>query len=352
MDDLTVLVTGAGSPGIAGTLYSVRNNFENRKIRTVGTDIKSQVAGRYLCDSFYTISPPSREAYKSDLFTVCKKEAVDVILPQNTAELPVIARLKKEFSEIGTNVAISDSKAINIANNKYSLLKLAKKAGIPVPRFFKVTTFSELEKHSTQLGWPEIPVVIKPPQSNGMRGVRIIHESVDRKKLFYKEKPDHLFAKMDEMQEILGEKFPDLLVMDNIPGPEYTIDMFHADKLMVALPRRRDAIKSGITFHGIVEKNENIIEFSRILSENINLSFAYGFQFKLDSTNTPIILESNPRIQGTMVLSTFAGANIIYASIKAALSESIPDFQINWNTEIIRYWGGIGISSEKIIGTL
>ena len=63
-----------------------------------------------------------------------------------------------------------------------------------------------------------------------------------------------------------------------------------------------------------------------------------------------MLLESNPRIQGTMISSTLANANIIYSTVKALLNEDIPPFEIIWNTNIYRYMGIIGIqNNHKIV---
>ena len=101
MDALTVLVTGAGAPGIKGTLYSLRENFDNRCIKIIGTDIKQEVIGTYLCDAFYRISRPSETAYLDQLLSICEKEDVDVILPQNTLELAVLAEINIYSSTLG-----------------------------------------------------------------------------------------------------------------------------------------------------------------------------------------------------------------------------------------------------------
>jgi carbamoyl-phosphate synthase large subunit len=111
-------------------------------------------------------------------------------------------------------------------------------------------------------------------------------------------------------------------------------------------------MKSGITFHGTAEKNDAIIEYSKKLSEKLQLEYAFGFQFKNDDNNIPKLLECNPRIQGTMVLSTFAGANIIYGAVQRALNEPVSSSDIKWGTRIMRYWGGIGIQDEKITDVL
>lgn len=351
MDDLTVLITGVGAPGIKGTLYSLEKNFDDRRIKTIGTDIVEDAVGRYLCDKFYQISKPSTDEYLSQLLYICKKDGVDIILPQNTTELSILARRKKDFLDIGTIVCISDFRSIEMANNKYKLMKIASKIDIPTPRFYLVDNLEDLVRDAEELGWPNKPVVIKPPISHGMRGLRIMDESIDFRDRFYSEKPTGIYIKMGDLKRILGSMFPQLMVMEYLSGEEYTVDILNADFLTV-VPRRRDLIKSGITFIGTVERNEEIIEYSEKLSREIGLEYAYGFQFKLDENSIPKLLESNPRIQGTMVLSTFAGANIIYGAVKYALGEEIPRFKIKWGTRMLRYWGGIGIEKDIIVGSL
>lgn len=351
MDALNVLVTGAGAPGISGTLYSLKNNFDDRKINVIGTDAKEDVIGKYLCDGFYQIPKASEIGYIEYLSLFCKKESIDVVLPQNTAELSILAANKKHFESFGTKIAVSDEQSIEIANDKYKLMSAAKKLGVPTAEFYLVDTFEGLFESAKKLGWPEKPVVIKPPVSNGMRGVRIIDESVNLKEKLYSEKPSSLHIHMSYLKIILGNSFPSLLVMEYLPNDEWTVDIINANNISV-ITRKRDVIRSGITFEGTCEENEQMIEYSRLLSKKIGLEYAFGFQFKLDANNVPKLLESNPRIQGTMVLSTFAGANVIYGAVKHALGEEIPQFNIQWGTKIMRYWGAIGIEGGTICGAL
>ena len=96
---IAVIVTGAGAPGIQGTLYSLKQNYDNRSFHVIGTDINDFVVGKYLCDEFCVISPAKKEEeYLSDLMSICKDRNVKAILPQNTAELLLLAKHKKMFS--------------------------------------------------------------------------------------------------------------------------------------------------------------------------------------------------------------------------------------------------------------
>jgi carbamoyl-phosphate synthase large subunit len=179
-----------------------------------------------------------------------------------------------------------------------------------------------------------------------MRGLRIVDDSVDPKKDLYTKKPDNVHTRLEELQRILGTRFPELVVMEYLPGNEYSVDILSTEDPVV-VPRRRDSIRTGITFNATVEKNTDIIESSKKLVKLLELKYACGFQIKLNDNEEPKIIECNPRVQGTMVLSTLAGANIVYGAVKLALDEKVPSFEINWNTRLLRYWGGVGVTDGR-----
>jgi len=352
MADLTVVVTGSGAPGITGTLYSLKNNFDGRAVRTVGTDTNANVIGKHLCDAFHRIASARDASYVDDLLRVCSMEGADVVVPQNTAELSVLAENRERFRKSGVRVLVSSPEAIARSNDKHELLKLAREAGVPFPQFDLVTDWAALVSAAEGLGWPERAVVVKPPDSNGMRGVRVIDESFDAKAAFFSEKPaSSLTVRMEQLHYMIGEAFPPLLVTEYLPGEEYTVDVLRAGRVDV-VPRRRCQIRSGITFEGELSKNDEIIEYSKTLAERTGLKYAFGFQFKFDREGVPKLLESNPRVQGTMVLSTFGGANVIYGALKHLLGEAVPPFQVVWGTRLLRYWGGIGLRDGRTVGSL
>lgn len=349
MNSLNILVTGGGSPGIAGTIYSLRNNFDSRVVRIICTDAKEDFAGKYLSDKFYQIPKASQfEKYLESLIIICLKEKIDVILPQNTSELGILAENKDKFIKIGTKIVVSDYQQIQIANNKYELLKKCKLLKIPYPEYFLVNNKKDLISAAKNLGWPQTHFVVKPPDSNGSRGIRIIDENLDYKSLYYNEKPTSLYIRLSGFTEIVGNDFEPLLAMEYLPGEEITVDVLRIQDRFLAMPRIREEIRSGISFINRAVRNEEIISYSKIISDSLDLKFCFGFQYKYDSDGIPKILECNPRVQGTMIFATFMGANIIYASVKDCLGEPLPEFLLNWDTRLIRYWGAIGITGNEI----
>ena len=61
MKKINILVTGGGSPGISGTVFSLRNNYDNRDVNIVCTDAKKECVGMYLADKFYQIPKAKHE---------------------------------------------------------------------------------------------------------------------------------------------------------------------------------------------------------------------------------------------------------------------------------------------------
>ena len=55
------------------------------------------------------------------------------------------------------------------------------KLNLPVGKYFIVNNRDDLLSKAKLLGWPQHTIVVKPPVSNGSRGVRIIDESIDLK---------------------------------------------------------------------------------------------------------------------------------------------------------------------------
>jgi len=345
MKQIRVLITGAGAPGIAGTIYSVRNNSENRTVNILGTDVNEQVVGRFFCDGFHKIPRATSPEYLDTLLSLCSKKGIDVLIPQNTAELLLLSDNKKLFEEKGVKILVSSHEAISKANDKFNLMETAQSVGVPTTKYALCSDFESLKRNVEFIGQGE-DVVVKPPISNGSRGVRIVTKNRNRKNDFYNEKPNSLYTTLEELHETLGDEFPELMVMEYLPGEEFTVDMFRNNKTFVAIPRVREVIRSGITFSASLSNDERLIEYSRLLAEACDLTLCFGFQFKLNKEGIPMLLESNPRVQGTMVMSTFAGANVIYASVKDLLGEPIPEFNIDWNTRLLRYWGAVGIHED------
>ncbi len=351
---IKVLITGGGSPGIAATIHALRNNYDNRPIRIVTVDARDNVVGKYLSDKFYKIPMYNEENFIASVLDICISEGIDIILPQVTRELGIFASNKKIFEDKGTKIALSSKRSIDLSNNKYLLMKEFVRLGYEQGKFRLISTKEELYDFANECGYPNNNFVVKLPLSNGMRGLRIIREEKMTFDEFVNQKPNGIYSTLNEIVNILqiAPKNFSILGMEYFGGPEYSVDVYRSplSKKIVAIPRIRSLIRTGITFEGELVKNDTIIEMSKRLSESLNMEYCFGFQYKLDDEGNIRLLESNPRIQGTMIMSVLAGANMIYWSVIEALGEEalIDESTINWNTRFKRYWGGMAIIRKQI----
>ncbi|MGB9596346.1 MAG: hypothetical protein ACPL7B_08700, partial [Candidatus Poribacteria bacterium] len=224
MKDITVIITGAGAPGAPGIIKSLRIVNE-RKINIIGVDANENSVGFSMVDKYYVIPLANDDNFIDVMIDICEKEKVDVVIPLVTRELMKFALNKHKFEKIGTAISVSEHQSLEIANNKYLLLEKCNTAGIPVPKFIKVNNFDQFEEAVYKLGYPYKNVCFKPPISNGMRGFRILAKEIDRLNLLLNEKPMNVITTLEDVSPILKktESFPELIVMEYLPGDEYSV---------------------------------------------------------------------------------------------------------------------------------
>jgi carbamoyl-phosphate synthase large subunit len=349
---VTILLTGVGAPGTKGTIYALRNNGDGTDVAIVGTDIKADAVGRHWVDEFAAVPAPESDGYLAALNRLCSRHNVDMVLPQTTRETMALSAARES---VEAPVAVSGGPAVRRANSKYELLKTFKKLGLPYPESFLVRSMAELSDRARRLGYPERPVVVKPPVSFGSRGFRVLTAGSSwTRKRFLEEKPSSTETTLEELERILGRgedsRFPELLVSEHLPGAEYSVDAFVGKKARVAIPRRRDEIVNGISFRTTVEDRRDVAEYTLRAAREIGLEYAFGFQFKLDGEGTPKVLECNPRVQGTMVASLFGGANVIWMAVMEALGSppsAVP--RKPKPAEFRRFWGGMGLTGGRLV---
>jgi len=335
---IKVLVTGAGAPGGPGIIQALRSH-PNLKLLAADTD--PLAAGRFLGEPFVQIPPANDPAFIDALLNLCIQHRIQVLFPLVTKELIPLANAKEKFSAQGTQVIVSDAQNLAIANNKARLLQHLQKAGIPVPGFQIVRSVEELKNACQQLGYPQKAVVIKPAFANGSRGVRILDAQKNRFDLLFHEKPSGLYSRLEEILPILeGNELPELVVMEFLPGDEYTVDtLVQNGDIQLILPRKRIKMISGISVKGVFEKNEAIIEYSRQILSSLELNGPIGIQVKADPNRTFKILEINPRIQGTSVAAIGVGVNLPVLAVKQAMGFPFPEnIAIKWGTGFVRYY--------------
>lgn len=337
-DDITVLMTGAGAPGASGIIKSLRATDE-RDIEIVGVDMNADAYGFSLVDAHYTVPAGGHDDYISRLLDIADREAVDVVLPLTTDEIEPLAAARDAFD---ATVMVSDADALRVANDKGKLYGFLADSGFDsTPSYHRVSTEAEFLAAVEALGYPENPVCFKPPVASGMRGFRVLDAENDRLTRLLEEKPDSAVTTLEDVLPVLSsaETFPELAVMEYLPGEEYSVDVLAmGDDVGPVIPRSRTRTRAGISFEGEVEENQELIDAATAISERLGLSYNVNIQFKYDAEGDPKVIEINPRVAGTIIMCVGAGVNLPYLGVKHALGERIPAVDVAWGTRMVRYW--------------
>jgi len=353
---MNILLTGIGCPGTAGTVYSIKKHLKEKRVfdhKIIGIDsnpnITSEICSYQTCDKFYSVpNAKSEQSYLEFIQYICNNEKIDLIIPQTTIENELFSKYMKVISLDRINILVQNYEIFSILNNKATLYDhISKKLNddyIPKTCITDRPTglFDCIEKNFNNSD----RFVIKPILSNGSRGMRIIDRNIDTASRFFSDKIDSVIN-MTMLKTLFKKdlifKTP-LLVMEYLPGDEYSIDCFRRDSVFKRIvTRKRIEIKNGITWISEVVYGPKLERICDELLEEYDIKGVVGFQFKQDNEGNFKILECNPRIQGSMIASTLAGCNIIGLGMDYVLgntiSEKYPTPEIGH--KMFRTWGWV-----------
>jgi len=346
---MRVLLTGIGAPGTPGTVHCLRNGGP---VRIIGCDADPDPDNAHLVDAVYHVPRPDNPEYLDEIASICIWESVDVVLPQTTAEVEFLSRTKhqRHLLDAGARVACANGHAVKGANDKAHVMEAFAAIGLPSPEFLIISDRQWLYEAKDRFG---LPFVIKPRSSNGSRGVRIVRDDnwiVDH---FLTDKPDGLSTTMTAMSLILAAMesdeggAPELIAMEFLPGDEFSVDVFRGLHAQAAVPRLRKKMRGGICTHAVVEMRQDLINYSLKAAKHLALTGAFGFQYRLDGDGVPKVIECNPRVQGTMCASYYAGLNAPWLAVREAMMDHPTEINlIDGNIEFRRCWSGVGFVDE------
>lgn len=353
MNNITILMTAAGSPS-GPALASCFKNLGERKVRIIGTDMKSDPTIEQYVDKCYYAPPATDSSYVDCLLEICRIEHVDVLLPGISDELLPLCKRKAEFEAIGTKVSVSNATSIEICTNKRKFYDYLNQNGIKTPQYRQVRNIEEFDNAVEELGFPEKCVCFKAVESSGSRGVRIIDATRSRADILFGEKPNSLFTTYEDLRSILleVETFPEMMAMEYIPGREYSIDLVADNgRVLYICGRSSDVVNASIPMEGALSKDEEAYALCETIVKLLKIDGNADFDFKYDAEGHAVLMEINPRQAATMAVFREGGINMMYLRVKQLLGEELPECKIRYGTRFKRRYGELYsfIDGRKIV---
>jgi len=351
LKEISVLLTASGSLATPSIINCLKNNYEQRKVKVVCSDIVDQPVIHYMAHHFHLLPKGNSQKYIECLIKLCKKEKIDVVLPCSGSEISSISKNLDLLKSNKIIPAVSDFDTIKITMDKFAVFQLLKKHKIPQPKTFLIHNRKEFDKALEFLGYPKKPVCFKPSKFNssgGGRGFRIIRNNNSIQDIILNQKPGSVEIDYETSLRLFQNKNLELLVMEYLPSHEYSVHILAKNgKTIYCVPFHKKRTIYGQSFECKVLANDECTTISKKIVKILNFNYNVNLQFKLSERGRPKLMEINPRIGGGTSVPAAAGVNLPYLSVKLALGENLPPKKIIYKTTMLRHWKELFVRNSK-----
>lgn len=246
------------------------------------------------------------EAYVQYCLEVCQRRKIDVFIP-GKASL-AIAEARDRFEEIGVRLLLAAAPEwLRLFEEKGAFYAQLDAGLVAAPRFIAVNTVAEFAAACATLRAEGRQVCFKPAVSTGGLGFKILDDRRSDARNLLGGEPVRLTTAL--AAHILGQepRFRDLLVMEYLDGPEYSVDCLGARGRLVRAISRRKPIRAGGTQW--LEENPALLAVAERLTERYRLDGLYNIQLRY-AGGVPKLLEINARMSGGIYFACLAGVNL------------------------------------------
>lgn len=293
------------------TLAAVRSLGRSGFYLTVGekTRFATALFSRYCSRRVIYPSPASKpDEFLDWLLKEVKANSYDMLLPTEFETLKIILKNRKEI-EPYTRIPFADYNLISKVNDKAWLIRYAEASGYLCPKTYFVETLNEFRYEDM-----EYPLVIKPRESSGSRG------------LVYVNRPSEFLTAFQKVHS----RYPFPLVQEYIPnGGAYGVGaLFNLNsepRAAFVYKRLREYPVSGgpsTLREGV--KNDEIRDIALSLLKSLNWVGVAMVEFRVDARNGKAkLMEINPRFWGSLQLAILSGMDFPYLLYKMAVDGDI-----------------------------
>lgn len=244
-------------------------------------------------------------SFGEELKKIIKERHIDAVFPATDMAVTCLKRLEKE---IGCPVVTSPLETTELCLSKQRTYNTFKSI-IRTPVVYTTQPDS-------------FPVFVKPT---------VGHSSIGAKKI----------NSQSELGNALEER-PDLMVLEYLPGEEYTVDCF-TDKggtLLFCGARKRNRIKDGISVNtSFVTDQFPFRQIAEKINNNISLRGAWFFQVKRTVNGDLCLLEIAARFGGSSILCKAIGVNLPLMTLFDAFDYPVRIQQADYYVELDRALG-------------
>lgn len=247
--------------------------------------------------------------FANDLLKISYRYTNDVIvyIPVEEDTTVFFIEFIRKSGQLNFKFCLPGIKSYNIARNKYLLNKFCQDNGIASPLLFETITSDEFAKRTFR------PLIIKPRIGTGSKGIIHIDSLKDLIKV----------ENLNQKEYVIQEKIKN--------GKDVKGAFFLCRKGKVVSSYCHERIRTfpiegGVTVYSKVSINESILKQGGELLAKLEWDGFAMIEFLWDENdNNYKVIEINPRLWGSILLSEMSGANFINNYINYCLDDK-PSF--------------------------
>jgi biotin carboxylase len=247
----------------------------------------------------------------------CKDRQIDIFIPGK--HMASVSSQQGRFAQIGTRIlTAAKPEVIRLLDDKAAFYEKSHLAGFRVPAFIKVNNLPDFEHARRKLAQEGLPVCLKPNRSTGGNGFRILDDTKTGWEHCATGDSTRISPAVCRSLLPSDQPFRPLLLMEYLPGPEYSIDcLAHQGRLLRAVIRKKPQRPGGCQW---LETSSPLFEMARELTTQYHLTFLFNIQLRQARDTTPALLEINPRMSGGIHMAALSGLNLPAWGILLALN--------------------------------
>lgn len=285
--------------------------------KIIATDMQDSAPALTEADVIEIVPAVYASNYIECIKSICLRHNVKAIISLNDLELPILASRKKEFTNIGINIIVSDPKIIEICFDKYQTYKYILSLGLNAP-----TTYISLNDaiNALKLKQLQFPLIVKPRWGSGSIGIEIAYDQEDLETLF------HLVKKKIKRSILASASTSDesVIIQEFINGSEYGIDIMNdlsGSHCGVSI-KQKLSMRAGETDKAKTIENELIQNIGSTIARSLKHIGNLDCDI-LEKDGKYYVLELNPRFGGGYPFSHEAGVNLPKAIIAWLKNEKV-----------------------------
>jgi carbamoyl-phosphate synthase large subunit len=273
----------------AGQRVDVVTAFARAGGRTVAVDANPLAPAIYHADVHAIVPRIDHPGYLPALQELIREHDVKLIVPLTDLDQILLAEHREE---LGAIVLLPDAEVVRRTADKYLTHCFFEDRGIPSPASWLP---GELPEEI------EFPVLVKARFGFGSRD---IYRAEDREQL-------NFFLRYSPV---------DSFVQRVCPGEEFSVDVFCDldGRCLNSIPRTMIESKGGESIKGMTIKDEELIEFGRVVAETLGIRGPANVQCFRVAEGRHEVTDVNPRFGGAFPLPRAAGSR--YPELALALA--------------------------------